>query len=99
MTNPTPSDDSSFWPRHAHDAVTDVASLSKALHDTVNLAAGLATGGRRVDVSGLDRSVGLLCAKALDLPPAEGRTACALLFSLLNRIDALSVALRAVDPR
>lgn len=99
MTNPTAPDDLSLWPQHAHDAVADVASLSKALHDTVNFAAGLAMGGRRIDVTGLDRSVGLLCAKALDLPPAEGRTACALLFSLLTRINALSVALRAVDPR
>ena len=77
MTNPTASDVSSFWPRHDHDAAGDVASLSKTLHDTVNIAAGLATGGRRVDVAGLDRSVGLLCAKALDLPPTEGRAACA----------------------
>lgn len=98
MTNPTASDVSSFWPRHDHDAAGDVASLSKTLHDTVNIAAGLATGGRRVDVAGLDRSVGLLCAKALDLPPTEGRAACALLFSLLNRIDALSVAMQSTPP-
>ncbi len=97
MTNPTASDVSSLWPRHAHDAAAEVASLSKTLHDTVNLAAGLATGGRRVDVTGLDRSVGLLCAKALDLPQGEGRAACALLFSLLNRIDALSVAMQSTS--
>ena len=98
MTNPTVSHDSNPWPQPAHDAAAGLASLSKALHDTVNLAAGLAAGGRRVDVAGLDRSVGLLCAKALDLPPAESRAACGLLFSLLNRIDALGVALRAADP-
>lgn len=98
MTNPIVSDVSSLWPRHDHDALGDVASLSKTLHDTVNIAAGLATGGRRVDVAGLDRSVGLLCARALDLPPAEGRAACALLFSLLNRIDALSVAMQSMPP-
>lgn len=73
-----------------------MASLSKTLHDTVNIAAGFATGGRRVDIAGLDRSVGLLCAKALDLPPTEGRAACALLFSLLNRIDVLSVAMQSM---
>ena len=86
------------WRRPALDAVGDLASLSKTLHDTVNLAAGLAAGGRRVDVTGLERSVGLLCAKALDLPPGGGHAACALLFSLLGRIDALGVALRATDP-
>ena len=98
MMNLTGPDVSEPWPRPAHDAAADVASLSKALHDTVNLAAGLMAGGRRVDVAGLDRSVGLLCAKALDLPPLEGRIACGLLFSLLVRIDALSVALRAINP-
>ena len=98
MMDPTVSHDSNLWPRPAHDAAAGLASLSKALHDTVNLAAGLAAGGRRVDVAGLDRWVGLLCAKALDLPPAEARAACGLLFSLLNRIDALGVALRAADP-
>ena len=98
MKNLTALNDSECWPRPAHDAVGELASLSKTLHDTVNVAAGLAAGGRRVDVTGLERSVGLLCAKALDLPPGEGRTACALLFSLLNRIDALGVALRATDP-
>ncbi len=98
MMNLTAPDDLELWPQPAHDAVGELASLSKTLHDTVNLAAGLAAGGRRVDVTGLERSVGLLCAKALDLPPREGRTACALLFSLLGRIDALGVALRATDP-
>lgn len=98
MTNPNAPDVSSLWPRHAHDAAGDLASLSKTLHDTVNIAAGLTAGGRRVDVIGLDRSVGLLCAKALDLPPAEGRAACALLFSLLSRIDALSVAMQSMPP-
>ncbi len=98
MTNTTALDDLKLWPRPAHDAGAEVASLSKALHATVNIAAGLAAGGRRVDVTGLDRSVGLLCAKALDLPAVESRAACALLFSLLTRIDALGMALRAMDP-
>ena len=98
MMNLTPSDNLKPWPHPAHDAAVELAGLSKELHETVNLAAGLAAGGRRVDVAGLDRSVGLLCAKALDLPPAEGRAACGLLFSLLSRIDALGMALRATDP-
>ncbi len=98
MTNPITPGEINCWPRPAHDAAADLASLSKTLHDTVGIAAGLAAVRRRVDMTGLDRSVGLLCAKALDLPPAEGRAACALLFSLLTRIDALGVALRAIDP-
>ena len=98
MMNLSVSHDPELRPQPVHDAAGELASLSKTLHDTVNLAAGLAAGGRRVDVTGLERSVGLLCAKALDLPPREGRAACALLFSLLSRIDALGVALRTADP-
>ena len=98
MTNLTALNDLELWPRPAHEAGGELAGLSKTFHDTVNLAVGLAAGGRRVDVTGLDRSVGLLCAKALDLPPGEGRAACALLFSLLSQIDILGVALRATDP-
>ena len=97
MMNQTAPDPSQFWLPLSHDAAGELAGLSKTLHDVVNIAAGLAGGGRRVDVAGLDRSVGLLCAKALDLPPGEGRAACALLFSLLNRIDALGVALRTTN--
>jgi hypothetical protein len=98
MMNLTAPDHLESWPRPAHDAAAELAGLSKTLHDTVNIAAGLAAGGRRVDVAGLDRSVGLFCAKALDLPPVEGHAACALLFSLLSRIDALGAALRATNP-
>ena len=32
----------------------------------------LVANGRTVDMAGLDRGVGLLCAKALDLPPEAG---------------------------
>ncbi len=94
MTKPINSLQQTLWPRHAYDAAADVAALSQGVLDTVDMAAGLAMGGRRVDVGGLDRAVGLLCAKALDLPPAEGHAACAGLFALLTQVDALSLALR-----
>ena len=98
MMTMTAPHDLPLWPAPAHDAAAELAELCKTVLATVNIAAGLASGGRRVDLTGLDRAVGLLCAKALDLSPAEGRAACCLLFSLLNRIDRLSVALRATDP-
>ncbi len=97
MMNPTASLQQGLWPQHAHDAAADVAALSQGVLNTVDMAAGLAIGGRRVDVTGLDHAVGLLCAKALDLPPAEGHAACAGLFALLTQIDALSLALRAIN--
>ena len=47
-----------------------------------------------MDLTGLEDQVGLLCAKALDLPPAEGRTMRGELVAVLARMDALTVALR-----
>jgi len=64
----------------------------------MQVAAGLAVGGRRIDLTGLDHTVGLLCAKALDLSPAEGRAARTGLVALLTEVDALSLALRAKGP-
>ena len=94
MTNLNSSLRQELWPRHPHNAAADVAALSHGVLATVDMAAGLAMGGRRIDVVGLDHAVGLLCAKALDLPPAEGHAACAGLFALLTQMDALSSALR-----
>lgn len=95
MTKPIASQLPGPWPTHSYDAAAEVAALSLVVRHTVETAAGLASGGRRVDVAGLDRSVGLLCAKALDLPPTDGRAARAGLVVLLTEIDALSLALRA----
>ena len=84
-----------LWPPCAYDAVTEVTALSQAVQHTVEMAAGLTSGGRRVDLAGLDHAVGLLCAKALDLPAVDGRLARAGLVTLLTELDALSLALRA----
>lgn len=87
-----------LFPPHAHDAAHEVAALAEVVRHTVAMAANLVLDGRRVDVTGLDHSVGVLCAKALDLPPDQGRDARAGLVGLLNEIDQLSLALRADDP-
>jgi hypothetical protein len=46
-----------------------------------------------VDLSGLEGMVGLLCARVLDLPPAQGRGLRPLLASLLAELDELNGAL------
>jgi len=98
MMNPIGSRNLGLWPTHPYDDVAEVAGLYAMIRNVIETAAGLAVGGRRVDVSGLDRTVGLLCAKALDLPPEDGRAARAGLVALLTEIDALSLALRAKSP-
>ena len=48
-------------------------SLASSLAGTMEVSRSLVRSGRRLDLSGLDVLVGLLCAKALDLEPEEGR--------------------------
>ena len=61
---------------------------------TLRVARGLLENGRRVDLEGLDRVIGVLCARALDLPPQEGRSIRPRLALLLADLDALSLALQ-----
>lgn len=93
MTAPPPAP----WPPHDHDAAADVAALSIVVRHTVELASGLRAKGRRIDVTGLDQTVGLLCAKALDLPPGQGRAARPGLIAVLAEIVALDAAFRDGD--
>jgi hypothetical protein len=56
----------------------------------VGMASRLAGSGVAVDLNGLDRQVGLLCAKTLDLPPDQGRQMLPCLTSLLAGTDLLT---------
>lgn len=76
-------------------AAAAVAGLADSLMGVVGIARALARAGREIDLSGLERQAGLLCAKALDLPPDRGRTIRPKLVLLRDELDALSAALRA----
>jgi hypothetical protein len=65
-----------------------------ALRRTASLARALAQAGRPIDLAGLDGQVGLVCARALDLPPEEGRLMRGELQALLSEVDALAASLR-----
>jgi hypothetical protein len=67
-------------------------TFAEGVTQTLGLARGLVEAGRSVDLTGLQDQVGLLCAKALDLPPAEGRAMRGDLIALLARVDALTAA-------
>ena len=60
---------------------------------TLGVARGPVEVGPAGDLAGLEDQVGLLCANALDLPPAEGRIMLAELVTTLARVEVLSVAL------
>ncbi len=70
-----------------------VAGLYDQTSRTVALAIALATSGRTIETDGLDRNIGLLCAKTLDLEPSAGRALRDQLMSLLVQIDRLRAAL------
>ena len=48
-----------------------------------------------IDLTGLERQVGLLCAQSLDLPPDEGRRVRPRLLALSGSMEVLSRALAA----
>ena len=79
-------------------AVAAVAALADNLTGLIGIARALAMSNRAVDLSGLNASAGLLCAKALDLPPDLGRLLRPKLALLRNDLDALSAVVRVREP-
>ena len=78
-------------------ALRAVIAMNDGLARTICIARVLVENGRQVDLAGLDRGVGLLCAKAFDLPPETGRSLRPHLIALLSAADQLTEALRAGD--
>ena len=88
-------------PRTTPAFSTDLALISataEGLLNSLRLARALAGQGRPVELDGMQDSVGLLCAKALDLEPDEGRTLRVALVALRDEIDQLSTTLRGSAP-
>lgn len=79
-------------------AIAALAAHIAELTRTMGIARALASVGRQVDLSGFESSVGLACAKALDLSYEGGRACRVWLIELRDELDALSAALRAKPP-
>ena len=79
--------------RNFHSNLDAMRGLGVNLSHLLRMTRALVAGGRSVDICGLDRQIGLLCAKTLDLPPADGRVLRPMLRDLLTDLDALSVVL------
>lgn len=71
----------------------EVARLADGVAATLRIAQALVESDRRVDLSGLDRMVGVLCARMLDLPADQGRLLQPRLVTLLLELDRLAIAL------
>jgi hypothetical protein len=75
-----------------------VRNFARSLAGTARLARVLAEAGERIDLAGLTTHVGVLCARALDLAPEQGREVRAELVTLRGDLDALAHALGLSPP-
>lgn len=74
-------------------AVAAITAAVEQLTETLVLARVLVQSGAAIDLSGLDREIGDLCAEAIALPRAEGRDMASPLADLLTEIEQLERAM------
>ncbi|HYZ64881.1 MAG TPA: hypothetical protein VE650_20710 [Acetobacteraceae bacterium] len=86
------------WPAPSFDAQAQVLVFADQICRMVSIAAALVASRRHVDLAGLNRAVGLLCAKALDLEPGQTGAVRVELIRLAAKLDALSLAIRESTP-
>jgi hypothetical protein len=67
-----------------------VTALADRLTRTLGIACALTESGRRVDLSGIEDGVGLLCAQTLDLPRGLAHDMVPVLREVLTRVDRLT---------
>ena len=79
-------------------APTPCSDLAEQLAHTIKVSRALLETGRTVDLTGLLQSAGILCAKALDLAPRQGRLMRPALIALMAEVDAASAALQTCSP-
>lgn len=82
------------WSGPEFDPEQEMLTLSEQTCRMVAVAQAMVASDRRVDLDGLQQQVGLLCAKALDLPPARTGIARMELRRLAAGLDALHAAMR-----
>jgi hypothetical protein len=75
-----------------------VRTFARSLAGTARLALVLAEAGERIDLAGLTGHVGVLCARALDLAPEQGREVRTELMTLRHDLDALAHILGMPPP-
>ena len=76
----------------SHTEVVRVAI--EAMDGTLIMARALVEGGRRIDLAGLDREAGRICAAVMALDVEEAKRLRPALEALRRQVDGLSVSLR-----
>lgn len=90
---------SAFAPRAPEfDPEREFVALSEQTRRIVSVAQAMVASLRPVDLAGFEANVGLLCAKALDLPPDKAPAARLELSRLLTGLHALELAIREQVP-
>ena len=94
MSEPDPHD----LPLPLDTPTNGIRDFAEQLKNVVDTARALVDANREVDLTGLDREIGLLCAKSLDLPPDEGRRIRPRLIALFGSVEGLSRSFCARGP-
>lgn len=74
-------------------SVAAIAAALEQLTETLVVARVLVQSGAAIDLAGLDREIGDLCADAIALPRAEGRDMATPLADLLAEVEQLERAM------
>jgi hypothetical protein len=75
--------------------VRHALAFADAVSRTLRVARVLVEADREISLDGLQNTVGLLCARTLDLPPERGASLRGRLAELRDETDALSAAMAA----
>lgn len=75
-----------------------IGIIAETMRSTMTVARALVDAGIRVDLAGLDREVGDLCADAIALPRVLGRELIGALTCLRDEIAALEQTLLDAPP-
>ena len=78
------------------DDLASAITMAEGLRQSLRLARALAGQNRPVELDGMQDGIGLLCAKALDLAPGDGRVLRVALIALREELDQLSTTLHRV---
>ena len=79
-------------------SVQRLVGLAARLSHTLALGRALLQGGRRVDLTGIDDGVGVLCAQALDLGHDDALVVVPALREVLAQLELLAASLKASSP-
>lgn len=79
-----------------HPGLAELRSFLEDLENAAAIATTLVRRGHRIDLGDFNSQVGLLCAKALDLPESQGRLVRPGLLRLREKLEVLELSLKGI---